>query len=100
MVMNGNVVIDYTNHRGERKQRWIKPLAILWYPDGTEWHSGPQWILWAVDQEDERRLIKGFAMSGIHGWKDGQERPSDHAVTAGHACCVRGSSAVREEGLT
>lgn len=67
---SGAVIIDYTNHRGERRERRILPQSLLWYPEGTEWHQGPQWILWAVDLEEyETKPNKGFAMSGIHGWK-------------------------------
>ena len=68
----GMVVIDYTNHRGERRKWRILPQSLLWHPEGVDrpanWHKGPQWVLWAVDLENERKQIKGFAMSGIHSW--------------------------------
>ena len=65
----GEVLIDYTNHRGVRRMRRIIPQALLWSPHGTDWHKEPQWILWAADLENGRKPIKGFAMSGIHSWK-------------------------------
>ena len=65
--MTGDVLIDYTNHRGERRNRWIVPSSLLWAPDGNEWHPGPQWLLWAMDREDGDQL-KAFAMKSIHSW--------------------------------
>lgn len=64
----GEVLLDYTNYRGERRRRYVLPVALLWYPDGTEWHKGPQWVLQAKDLEDGGK-IKGFAMSNIHSWQ-------------------------------
>lgn len=72
MSTTSDVIIDYTNHRGERRERRIRPTGLIWHPEGTEWHKGPQWILWAVDLEptgSEPRPVKGFAMTGIHSWK-------------------------------
>lgn len=61
-----SVVIDYTNHRGERSERTILPSGI--YFGTTEWHPGPQWLLDAFDRDkgDNRT----FAMKDIHGWRD------------------------------
>jgi len=61
-------VIDYTNWRGERRQRRIKPIRF--YFGEVSWHPGPQWLVDAVDlerTEDDR--VRTFALSGIHGWR-------------------------------
>jgi hypothetical protein len=67
-------VIDYTNHRGERRERTILPK--YWRMEANQWHRTLGWICYAVDLDDGRE--KGFAMSGIHSWIDRQlppERP-------------------------
>ena len=60
-----NAVIDYTNHRGERSKRRIRPHTIQY--ENSEWHPETQWILHAYD------LTKGshreFAMKDIHSWE-------------------------------
>jgi len=61
-------VIDYTNWRGERRQRRIKPIQF--YFGEVSWHPGPQWLVDAVDLDrtgDDR--VRTFALSGIHGWR-------------------------------
>jgi hypothetical protein len=56
------LLIDYTNWRGERKWRRIKPTGRIAF-ESTEWHPKPQWLLYAWD---EANLIKGFALTDIH----------------------------------
>jgi predicted DNA-binding transcriptional regulator YafY len=65
VVMDPQLVeIDYTNYRGERAKRRIKPVAIEF---GTsQWHSGEQWLLIAIDVE--RDVTRSFAMKDIHSW--------------------------------
>ena len=58
------VVIDYTNHRGERAPRRILPLRIVW--ESSQWHPAEQWILVAVDIE--KGVERSFAMKDIHSW--------------------------------
>lgn len=58
------VRIDYTNWRGERRLREIKPIEIEW--SCTKWHPIHQWLLRAKDMDDGR--IKHFAFTGIHAW--------------------------------
>jgi predicted DNA-binding transcriptional regulator YafY len=61
-------VIDYTNWRGERRQRRIKPVRF--YFGEVSWHPGPQWLVDAIDLDrtgDDR--LRTFALSGIHGWR-------------------------------
>lgn len=58
------VMIDYTNWRGERTKRRIRPLTILF--ENNEWHPEAQWLLEAVDLDKlEQRT---FAMANIHSW--------------------------------
>jgi predicted DNA-binding transcriptional regulator YafY len=59
-----DVVLDYTNHRGERSKRLVRP----WKMDftSTEWHPEPQWILFAWDYG--KNEDRGFAMKDIHEW--------------------------------
>lgn len=59
------VVIDYTNWRGERAMRRIRPLTIRF--ENTEWHQEAQWLLRAVDIA--RGATRDFAMRDIHSWK-------------------------------
>jgi hypothetical protein len=60
-----HVVIDYTNHRGERALRTVEPMAMEYRV--SPWHEGKQWIMqaWDVDKEAER----DFAMKDIHSWR-------------------------------
>jgi predicted DNA-binding transcriptional regulator YafY len=59
------VVIDYTNWRGERAMRRVRPLSVRF--EATEWHPDQQWLLRAVDVE--RGHTRDFAMSNIHSWQ-------------------------------
>lgn len=57
------VVIDYTNHRGERAKRLIEPIALRW--GKTQWHPEPQLLLEAYDVA--KRDSRDFAVRDIHG---------------------------------
>ena len=59
------VVIDYTNYRGERGLRRIRPLAVRF--EASEWHPTKQWLLRAVDVE--KGAMRDFAMIDIHSWQ-------------------------------
>lgn len=65
--MSKEVVIDYTNWRGERRTRRVKPWTMVFKE--SRYHPGAQWILEAYDLEDPAKAIKDFAMTGIHSWK-------------------------------
>lgn len=67
MRTNKNVMIDYTNHRGERRIRTIRPKKI-WF-GLSQWHPGEQWILTALDIQEHNHFLKEFAMRNIHNWK-------------------------------
>lgn len=58
------VLIDYTNWRGERGRRRIQPLRIVF--ENNEWHPESQWLLEAVDVEKGQE--RSFALAQIHSW--------------------------------
>jgi predicted DNA-binding transcriptional regulator YafY len=62
LTYNCNFKIDYTNYKGERSVRTIRPICI-WF-GSTEYHKEPQFLLNAldVDKNEER----DFAMKDIH----------------------------------
>lgn len=59
------IIIDYTNHRGERALRRISPLGGMQFTK-TEWHPEYQWFLYARDIERDK--LRLFAMKDIHKW--------------------------------
>ena len=59
------VIIDYTNWRGERRERKIVPQCIAF--ESTKYHPGQQWLLVATDLEKGER--RTFAMDSIHSWR-------------------------------
>jgi predicted DNA-binding transcriptional regulator YafY len=58
-------IVDYTNWRGERRDRKIMPLGIHF--GSNEWHPTRQWMLYALDIETGEERF--FAMSNIHSWQ-------------------------------
>lgn len=58
------VRIEYTNHKGTRSWRHIRPIEMVF--GSTQWHPRAQWLLraWDVDKQAERT----FAMSDVHAW--------------------------------
>jgi len=63
-VDNELVIIDYTNYRGERDSRIIRPVRI-WFGE-TEWHPGTQWLMDAVDVS--KSANRTFALKDVHSW--------------------------------
>ena len=63
-LVKEEVIIDYTNFRGERALRRIRPLSIRF--EATEWHEDVQWLMRAVDVE--RGATRDFAIKDIHSW--------------------------------
>jgi predicted DNA-binding transcriptional regulator YafY len=63
--MNEEVLIDYTNYRGERSWRKIRPNRIAF--ENSEFHSDTQWILHALDID--KNVFREFAIKDIHSWK-------------------------------
>ena len=62
------VIIDYTNHRGVRTVRGIRPLYVAF--ENNEWHPETQWLLYAVCLRSND--VRTFAMKNIHSWSDGK----------------------------
>ena len=62
---SGHVIIDYTNYRGERSTRRIRPNELVFGQNA--YHTTPQWLLVAVDIK--KNAIRTFAMKDIHSWK-------------------------------
>jgi hypothetical protein len=60
------VMIDYTNWRGERAMRRIRPLSVAF--ENNEYHPETQWLLEAVDLETMSE--RTFAMANIHSWRN------------------------------
>lgn len=59
------VEIDYTNWRGERSVRRIKPLRLFF--GKTEHHVTDQWLLDAFDYgKDAERT---FSIKDVHAWR-------------------------------
>ena len=59
------VRIDYTNWRGERSIRLVKPLRLEF--ENSEWHPETQWVLYAVDLD--KGVERVFAMKDLHSWE-------------------------------
>lgn len=57
------IVVRYTNWRGETADRRIRPYAVSFI--GTNWHPEPQWILEAEDLD--KRELRQFAMNDMAG---------------------------------
>jgi predicted DNA-binding transcriptional regulator YafY len=61
-----DVEIDYTNWRGERRWRPIRPISLNF--ESNEWHQNSQWLLEAIDLQDGQ--TKTFSMATVHGWSE------------------------------
>lgn len=59
------VILDYTNWKGERRLRRVLPRE-LWY-GVTNYHREPQWFIRGVDLE--KNAVRDFALRDIHGTK-------------------------------
>ena len=66
--MARDVWIDYTNYKGERRWRHVRPTFSGLIFSSSEWHSKRQWLLQAFDYEKKDR--RSFAMADIHAWRD------------------------------
>jgi hypothetical protein len=65
--MKDDVIIDYTNWRGERRGRKVRPIGIKFC--STPHHADDQWIMFAIDTEESEAMVKAFAMTNIHSLK-------------------------------
>lgn len=65
MTFDEGVTIDYTNYKGERRERLIHPRMIFF---GTsEHHTGHQWLMLVWDPE--KSAFRTCAMKDIHSWR-------------------------------
>lgn len=67
--MSKFVTIDYTNWRGERAERYVRPLRLEF--GSNEWHTTPQWLL--VAHDSRHNAERTFALANIHSWKQDTE---------------------------
>jgi predicted DNA-binding transcriptional regulator YafY len=61
-----DVLIDYTNYKGERALRHVIPIN-LWHGT-TEHHPHPGWLLQAYAM-DRDGAVRDFSMDDIHSWR-------------------------------
>jgi hypothetical protein len=68
MKFSNVVIIDYTNWKGVRRLRKILPMSILYA--SSQYHPGEQWLLEAMDLEEDSSTvpIKTFSLKDIHSW--------------------------------
>jgi predicted DNA-binding transcriptional regulator YafY len=59
------VVIDYTNWKGERRNRRIRPNGITFM--ATEYHPIAQWLIMAEDIDTRQHRM--FALNDVHSWR-------------------------------
>jgi predicted DNA-binding transcriptional regulator YafY len=88
----GDVEIDYTNHRGERAMRRVRPLRFL--HGANEWHKEPCHQCLALDLE--KMEPRYFALQGVHLWRELSVAPS---VGAFAACSLSRDPQVRIDEL-
>lgn len=58
MMTNEVLKVQYTNWKGNTREREIKPISLRW--GVTRYHTEMQWLLVAWCMEDE--IIKEFAL--------------------------------------
>lgn len=63
------VFIDYTNWKGSRRVRPIRPLSGTLKFTATPHHPEVQWVFRALDMEDPERPERTFALRDIHEWR-------------------------------
>ena len=61
-----DVTIEYTNWRGERSTRRVRPTGEMIFKS-TQWHLEPQWLIRAIDLDKREERL--FAIADIHSWK-------------------------------
>jgi predicted DNA-binding transcriptional regulator YafY len=69
------VIIDYTNWKGERRERVIIPRTLFF--GSTNFHPEVQWMMTAFDEE--KQADRMYAMKNIHSWKGANETTSDRS---------------------
>lgn len=92
---DNEVLIDYTNWRGERGIRRVIPLDID--KRSTKWHPGRQWLMRAYDVE--KKANRDFALESIHGWFECTPRVTSARPMVKLAMCGLKMVGIRGEGL-
>lgn len=71
-VPDESVTVLYTNYRGEKAERRIRPITI-WF-GSNEYHSMPQWLLraWCFKKSG----FRDFALANVHEWRPFTVSPS------------------------
>jgi hypothetical protein len=59
--LSSDLSFDYTNHRGEQSRRTATPIAYRY--GVSQWHSGPQWLMMALDHDKQQP--REFAMKDM-----------------------------------
>lgn len=68
------LVVDYTNHRGERRLWLVEPLSV-WFGK-TVWHDCDAWVMHALDLVAKGEPQKEFLLVNIHQilpWVKGED---------------------------
>jgi len=89
------IELVYRNHRGEVRTRRIRPLGI--YFGSTQWHPEPQWLVNAVDLEDD--AVKQFALKDFLGAPHLPPAPSAEALAGAVELADKMFKRQVEEGL-
>jgi predicted DNA-binding transcriptional regulator YafY len=62
------VVINYTNWRGERRNRRIRPVSPYLTFTTNEWHKEACWMVVARDLDLD--AVRYFPLKSIHHWEE------------------------------
>jgi hypothetical protein len=62
------VIVDYTNYRGERRKRRVIPANMPLKFTSNEFHTEEQWFVTVFDCE-RGGVTRDFAMKDIHSWE-------------------------------
>ena len=60
-----DIAVEYTNYRGERSIRLLRPIHF--YYGITEYHQDQQWLMSAYDHA--KQALRTFAMRDIRTWR-------------------------------
>jgi hypothetical protein len=61
------VEIDYTNWRGERRTRVIRPTGHMVF-EANDWHPKICWQMLTIDKQTGE--LRQFALKDVHSWKE------------------------------
>lgn len=87
-MIGEDIWIDYTNHRGVRRWRHVRPVTGTLSFWSNEWHPQTQWLFDAMDLDLYQR--RTFALASVHGWR--MTAPDVHVYRATPAVPVADAS--------